>query len=38
MLREPFLEPREPRSDCFLRGVALDLALRDERAILFGNR
>ena len=38
VLRQPLLEPREPRGNRFLRRVALDLALRDERAILFGNR
>ena len=35
MLREPRLEPRQPRGDRLLRGVALDLAFADEGGITF---
>jgi len=37
MLRQPLLEAREACGNCFLRSVALQLALGHKRAILFGN-
>ena len=33
MLREPLLQPRQPRGDRFLRGIALDLAFADKSGI-----
>ena len=37
MLREPLLQPRQPRGDRFLRGVALDLAFADEGGVTLGD-